>query len=736
MKTGDIRDNWTIEELLGEGTFGQVYKISRVEMGNKYYSALKVINIPKNSGEYYALKNQGMTDAEIDRYFRDVAEDFTTELKVMNELKGHSNIVSYEDHHIEKNPDGIGWTICIRMELLTPLYKYAEENQLREKDIIKLGVDMCEALSACRKKNIIHRDIKPANIFVSRFGDFKLGDFGIARKLEKTQSGLSKKGTYAYMAPEVYLGKPYNHTVDICSLGLVLYSMLNNGRTPFLPEPPKPIRYSDNEMALMKRLNGEPVPMPANGSAELAAVVLRACAFDPRDRYRSPQEMEEALLAVLNGGATVKKSDSVPQDYNDQTEQATVDMSKTKTADQTAVKNDTPKKSNKKLIVALLCVILALLIALLAVVGIDFNKSGESDAPQPGVTEKITGSTAPEPTTAEPSTAEPATEEPTEPKGVDLTKEIDAASKQEKTFSILENGFAYIDKNGTARRFEFKSSSVKEVPYDIEDNKDFAAIEYTKDGNGVGFGIKKDGSVVILSKGKSKYKYENALPFLENIADVISYEPPSEAAAELFDYALVCGLRKNGTVVMVAINNKGVAKSLKYYEPWKDIKSISFKQISPIGLKSDRTLIKSGKNQKIEQYQNYTDIAAINQSHISEMFEVMLKRDGTLVSDVEEGSFWYKDGWDKAMKWTDVVGFDMSGSRIVVLKKDGTVLAAGDNTNGQCNASGWKNMAAVQTRGKYSVGKKTDGTFAIATSNSKLVKSFEEAVNNSKKREK
>ena len=49
MKTGDIRDNWTIEELLGEGTFGQVYKISRVEMGNKYYSALKVINIPKTA---------------------------------------------------------------------------------------------------------------------------------------------------------------------------------------------------------------------------------------------------------------------------------------------------------------------------------------------------------------------------------------------------------------------------------------------------------------------------------------------------------------------------------------------------------------------------------------------------------------------------------------------------------------------------------------------------------------
>ena len=290
MKTGDNWKGWTIEELLGEGAFGQVFKISRVEMGNKYYSALKVINIPNSSGEYSALKNQGMNDSDINRYFRDIAEDFSVELRMMDELKGHSNIVSYENHLIEKKTDGIGWTIYIQMELLTSLLKYSKENRLSENDIIKLGVDMCEALEACRKMNIIHRDIKPANIFVSRFGDYKLGDFGIARKLEQTQSGLSIKGTYSYMAPEVYLGKPYNHTVDICSLGLVLYVMLNNGRSPFLPPPPAPIRYTDHDTALMKRISGEPLPIPANASAELAAVVLKACAFDPADRYQSPQQ--------------------------------------------------------------------------------------------------------------------------------------------------------------------------------------------------------------------------------------------------------------------------------------------------------------------------------------------------------------------------------------------------------------------------------------------------------------
>ena len=86
-----------------------------------------------------------------------------------------------------------------------------------------MGVDICKALELYQKYNIIHRDIKPENIFVSDNGDFKLGDFGIARTIEKTMSDLSKKGTYNYMAPEVYQGGEYGFSVDLYSLGIVLY---------------------------------------------------------------------------------------------------------------------------------------------------------------------------------------------------------------------------------------------------------------------------------------------------------------------------------------------------------------------------------------------------------------------------------------------------------------------------------------------------------------------------------
>ena len=186
-----------------------------------------------------------------------------------------------------------------RMELLHPLLPYVYQHPMARRDIIKLGIDICKALELCQRYNIIHRDIKPENIFISDNGDYKLGDFGIARTIERTTSGLSKKGTYSYMAPEVYIGKKYGFSVDTYSLGLVLYRMLNKNRGPFLPQPPEAITYDNREQALARRVSGEPLPRPFYGEGRLGEIVLKACAFDPKDRYSSPQQLRQELEAIL-----------------------------------------------------------------------------------------------------------------------------------------------------------------------------------------------------------------------------------------------------------------------------------------------------------------------------------------------------------------------------------------------------------------------------------------------------
>ncbi len=315
MNIGDKWNGWTVESMIGSGSFGSVYRIVREEFGYTYESALKVIRIPQNPSDITPLKYSGMDEEDITEYFKNIVQSIIYEFTIMSQMRGHSNIVSYEDHSVRELENDFGWEICIRMELLTPLYTYIKDHSMSGDDVVRLGIDMCHALEMCEKQNIVHRDIKPGNIFVSRQGTFKLGDFGVARQMEKTTSGMSKKGTYSYMAPEVYMEQPYDSTVDIYSLGLVLYRFMNDNRAPFFPPYPQKIRYEDTEKANRRRLRGDALPPPANASDEFAEVILKACSFDPADRYRTAREMREALEAVTCAFSDEKKNSAADQPF-------------------------------------------------------------------------------------------------------------------------------------------------------------------------------------------------------------------------------------------------------------------------------------------------------------------------------------------------------------------------------------------------------------------------------------
>ena len=294
-----VLGDWNIVSCLGEGSYGKVFEIERSEFGQTYRAALKVITVPQSSAEVRSVISEGMSVSQAEAYFHGIVEELMHEFSIMFKLKGTANVVSCEDLRVLEHPDGIGWDILIRMELLHPLLPYVYQHPMARRDIIRLGIDICKALELCQRYNIIHRDIKPENIFISDNRDYKLGDFGIARTIERTTSGLSKKGTYSYMAPEVYAGREYGFSVDTYSLGLVLYRMLNKNRGPFLPQPPEAITFSSREQALARRMSGEPLPRPFYGEGRLGEIVLKACAFDPKDRYSSPQQLRQELEAIL-----------------------------------------------------------------------------------------------------------------------------------------------------------------------------------------------------------------------------------------------------------------------------------------------------------------------------------------------------------------------------------------------------------------------------------------------------
>ena len=290
-----VLGNWTLGRLIGEGSFGRVFEAQREDFGTVYKSAIKIITIPKNEAELKNVRAEGMDDDSVTAYFTGIVEDFLREFELMSKLKGTANVVGYADHTVTRHTNGIGWDIMIRMELLTPLLDSISQNPLDSRAVVKLGTDVCRALELCARFDIIHRDIKPENIFISELGDYKLGDFGIARTVGKTTGNMTKVGTFTYMAPEIHRQSEYGPGVDIYSLGIVMYRLLNDNRAPFLPEYPAPITIGDREEALARRLRGERLPAPKNAGAELAAIILKACAFDPKDRYGDPAQMRREL---------------------------------------------------------------------------------------------------------------------------------------------------------------------------------------------------------------------------------------------------------------------------------------------------------------------------------------------------------------------------------------------------------------------------------------------------------
>lgn len=292
MALKEVWPGYETVERIGRGGYGTVYKVRKKDPTGEYYSAVKKISIPKDEDEYYTLKEDGYSEEHITEIFEQRMQRIVDEFKLMAKFKGQSHIVSYEDHMIVEHENGIGWDILIRMELLTNLKRYFKN--IDDNDVIRLGVDICKALEIIQKENIVHRDIKPENILVNEYGQYKLSDFGIAKTMDHvTKATLI--GTPDYIAPEVFLKQAYGFLADEYSLGLVLYWALNERRMPFVEIREKPPTDEEIQSAQKRRMDGEALPEPLHGTHILKKAVLKACAYNPKERFQTISEFKKAL---------------------------------------------------------------------------------------------------------------------------------------------------------------------------------------------------------------------------------------------------------------------------------------------------------------------------------------------------------------------------------------------------------------------------------------------------------
>lgn len=327
---------WKIVNEIGSGAYGTVYKIRRVDASGVYFAALKVIIVSlKNemtgisvglSGNKEQRETAERTEAldtgDITGNSSNVtgfepntkrpdytrfAEEVSKEISFMEKFKGNSNIVSYEDHRIVFDEGSQSWIVLIRMELLSSLTEYFASGTRGEMDVVRLGTDICNALYMCGKEGVLHRDVKPGNIFVSEFGNFKLGDFGIAFITHNTRTMREPIGTHDYMAPEVVRERMYNWTVDLYSLGIIMYRILNGGRAPFITKDGGPVSNQVLKEADARRLNGEPLPGLPGVPKALERIVLKACSYMPQNRYQTAEEMRDELREYIRDMKTEER---------------------------------------------------------------------------------------------------------------------------------------------------------------------------------------------------------------------------------------------------------------------------------------------------------------------------------------------------------------------------------------------------------------------------------------------
>ncbi|KAL0226021.1 hypothetical protein P9112_013345 [Eukaryota sp. TZLM1-RC] len=262
-------EKYHVLDLIGEGSFGRVYRGRRV--GCTDIVALKFIS----------LQNKDQKDID----------NIRKELQIHKTLN-HTNVIKYFDC-FETDTD-----ICVVTEYAHgDLYEILEDDKcLPEAEVRSIAIQLVSALKYLHDNRVIHRDMKPQNILICSGGIVKLCDFGFARALSKsTIVARSIKGTPLYMAPELVQEKAYDHSIDLWSLGIILYELFHS----------KPPFYTNNLMSLVQQIVRDRIRFTKDMSPEFKSFLKGLLQKEPGNRLQWPQLLQHPFVKVQNATSSV-----------------------------------------------------------------------------------------------------------------------------------------------------------------------------------------------------------------------------------------------------------------------------------------------------------------------------------------------------------------------------------------------------------------------------------------------
>jgi len=262
---------YTIIERIAQGGMGVVYRARQHSVAREV--AIKVVHANL------------VSDAE-------VIKRFLREAKLASQL-GHPSSVAVLD--FGQAPDGVFYLVMEMLEGRTLDEVFLEDGVFDARRLVRVGIQICEALAAAQAMAIVHRDLKPSNIILlDNTRDLvKVLDFGLAKSIEgdglQTTHAGGLCGTPAFIAPERACGRPCDTRSDLYSLGCILY-LLGSGRLPFS---------SASVPELLRMQVIEPAPPMSGVPLALAEVIDRLLAKDPADRFQTAAELRDALEAAV-----------------------------------------------------------------------------------------------------------------------------------------------------------------------------------------------------------------------------------------------------------------------------------------------------------------------------------------------------------------------------------------------------------------------------------------------------
>ena len=381
MQTTTVFGTWQISRPLGTGTHGKTYEITNFTGEEGIYKLIKIpIELKKDPNEFPVKTH---LDA-----VKEMKNDILSSIKYIRLKDNGKYFVRYEDCAFVPSDDFTSLSVSVRMEKLLSLSSVLERQTLSQDEVLRLAVNVCRCLEKCREMDYVYTNLKPNNIFITNTG-CKLGDFGTFGLYEPKKINVAMRKSQDYMAPEMIKFGEINSTSDTYALGLIMYSLLNGNKLPFIPRYEDQIGINDANLAIEKRCANYVFTDPDNASPEVRDIIFKACASAVGNRYESPTQMKNDLLAALGEQEETnpfEQSVEIPLDKGDDGDDTASRSMENITTYEYADNSKKRRKIDKKKLILLIAIAVVFL-ALIAVVALIVSE----DLPQNASVRLVTG---------------------------------------------------------------------------------------------------------------------------------------------------------------------------------------------------------------------------------------------------------------------------------------------------------------------------------------------------------